>query len=345
MTTTQQISALIADRAYAAQKYTQSLHHLDSVAAYASVTQTSHEEGMHNNHDYISTFTPRYLDSDVWSEVADFVRRTVRLRYSEGRKVRDVERAMSALTTFAEWVLITGVTTADEAALTERVINSYTSHRKSEVEAPVAERERKLLRTLAGLANTVEKRTVATTATPSTPYSLLEQEEIRYWAQWQLTDHRARVARAIAALGLGCGLTSTEMAQVRERDVVVLADGLLGVTLESRTIPVLAAWNDELAATLTEGPSEYLVSPRSVLRDKSATAASLALCGPDSPSPQRMRATWLLAHVDASTNVFALMAAAGLSAPDFLRRLATFASFTPASEQALTFRLSTEVAR
>lgn len=298
---------------------------------------------MHNNHDYISNFAPRALDSDVWDEMSDFVRATVRRRHSTGRSVRDTQRALSILTCFAEWVLITGVSTVSDRALNERVINAYTSHRKSEVEAPVAERERKLLRTLADLSNTVEKRTVATTATPSTPYSLLEQDEIRYWASWQPSDHRSRVASGIAALGLGCGLTSREMAQVREQDVTPLDDGMLGVTLDGRTIPVLASWNDELASTLTGDPAQFLISPRSVLRDATATTTSLVLCGPDSPSPQRMRATWLLTHVDASTNVFAVMAAAGLSAPDFLRRLASFASFTPASEQVASFRLSTEV--
>ena len=298
---------------------------------------------MHNNHEYISTFVPRALDSDVWDEMSDFVRATVRRRHSKGRSVRDTQRALSILTCFTEWVLITGVTTVSDSALNERVINAYVSHRKSEVEAPVAERERKLLRTLADLSNTVEQRTVATTATPSTPYSVLEQDEIRYWASWQPSDHRSRVAAGIAALGLGCGLTSREMAQVREQDVTPLDDGLLGVTLDGRTIPVLASWNDELASALTGDPAQFLISPRSVLRDATATTTSLALCGPGSPSPQRMRATWLLAHVDASTNVFAVMAAAGLSAPDFLRRLASFASFTPASEQVASFRLSTEV--
>ena len=289
--------------------------------------------------EYICAYTPRFLDPDVWAEMSDFIRTTVERRYASGRSLRATEHALSILTSFAEWVLITGVTAISVKALNERIINAYTSHRKSEVEAPVAERERKLLRTLAGLPNTVEKRTVATTSTPSTPYSPLEQEEIRYWVHWQLTKHRSSVAAAIAALGLGCGLTSGEMAKVREKDIIELEDGLLGVTLEGRTIPVLAEWNDELASTLTDEPSKYLISPRSVLRDKSAIATSLRICGPGSPSPQRMRATWLLAHVDASTNIFALMAAAGLSAPDFLRRLASFASFTPAS----SFRLSTEV--
>lgn len=344
MNTSVNLNSLIADRGHSSQMPTESLHHGHSVASYTTEARASHEVVM-NNHDYINNYTPMFLEPQAWTDIAGFVRDTVRRQYSEGRKVRDTERALSTLTSFVEWVLITGVTSVDEAALNERVLNSYTSHRKSEVEGPVAERERKLLRTLAGLPNTVEKRTVATTATPSTPYSLVEQEEIRYWAHWQQTDYRTRNATAIATLALGCGLTTAEMALVRERDVVELADGMLGVQLADRTVPVLASWNDELASTLTGTPSQYLVSPKSEMRDKPAMTSTLQICGPGSPSPQRMRATWLLTHVDASTNIFALMAAAGLNAPDFLRRLASFASFTPASEQAASFRLATEVKR
>lgn len=298
-----------------------------------------------NNDSYIASYTPLHLDFDVWAEMESFVRTTIRCRYSAGRRLRATEHALSILTSFAEWVLLTGVTELSDSCLKESVVNAYTTHRKNEVTAAVAERERKVLRTLAGLPNLVEKRTVATTATPSVPYSMLEQEEIRYWAHWQPNVHRLRVAKAIAALGLGCGLTSSEMAQVREKDLIELEDGLLGVWVQNRVVPVLAEWNDELSSTRTGIPDEFLVSPRSTLRDKPATAASLALCGPGSPSPQRMRATWLLAHVEASTNIFSLMAAAGISAPDFLRRLAAYASFTPASEQASAFRLAEEVAR
>lgn len=342
MTNRHQITTTLTDHAHRARKCADPLHHDVNVAPFAIQSCTSHEVVMNNDH-YICNYTPLFLEPGVWADMAEFVRGTVRLRFSEARSVRETERALSILTSFAEWVLITGVTSVDEAALNESVIDAYTSHRKSEIKAPVAERERKLLRTLAGLRNTVEMRTVATTAAPSTPYSLLEQEEIRYWAHWQQTDHRTRVATAVAALGLGCGLTSEEMAQVREQDVIELADGMLGIRLEDRTVPVLAKWNDELASTLTGTPEQYLVSPRSVLRGKPATATTLKICRPGSPSPQRMRATWLLAHVDASTNVFALTAAAGLSTPQFLRRLASFASFTPAAEQAAIFRLATEV--
>lgn len=131
--------------------------------------------------------------------------------------------------------------------------------------------------------------------------------------------------------------------QVRVRDIVTLDDGLLGVQLTDRTVPVLSAWNDELARARTALPDDFLVNPGSSRRDAAGASSALTALNPNSPATQRMRATWLLDHVNASTNIFSLMSAAGLSAPDFLRRLAAFAEHTPASAQPASFRLATEV--
>lgn len=300
---------------------------------------------MHSNDNLINNYLPQFVDADAWSQMADFVRETIRLRYAPGRDKRATRHALATLATFAEWVLITGVSTMNDTALRASVIDAYTHHRHSEVAGPVAERERKRLRTIAGLRNTPEKRTVATTASPSKPYPVDEQGAIRRWAEHQPNTARSRSACAIAALGLGCGLSGTEMMEVRVRDIVTLNDGLLGVQLADRTVPVLADWHDELskARARTAAPQDYLVAPRRTVRGAAGITAALRDLGHGSPNSQRMRATWLLAHVNASTNIYTLMGAAGLSAPDFIRRLATFADYIPASAEPASFRLSTEV--
>lgn len=298
---------------------------------------------MDTNDYLIDNYTPYFVDADHWLQMADFVRDIIRTRYAPGRSRRAIQHGLATLASYLEWVLLTGVGAMDESALRASVIDAYTAHRHSEVEGPVAERERKRLRAIAGLRSTPEKRAIATTVTPSEPYNPLEQGGIRRWAEWQSTDERRRNALALAALGLGCGLTGTEMMQVRVRDIVTLDDGLLGVQLADRTVPVLRAWNDELAAARTTAHDEYLVSPGTSKRNSAGVSAVLVNLSPHSPATQRMRATWLLDHVNASTNVFSLMSAAGLSAPDFLRRLAAFAEHTPASAQPASFRLSTEV--
>lgn len=291
----------------------------------------------------IANYVPQSLDPESWTQIRDFVRTSVARRFGAGQSQRQAQHALSTMSAFADWVLFTGVAALDESALRENIIDAYTHHRRSEVNGSVAERERKRLRLIAGLRNTPEKRAVATTATPSAPYTADEVEGIRRWAQWQPNDYRVGSAQAVAALGLGCGLTLSEMMQLRGSDIVTLVDGLLGVQLPDRTVPALADWNEELAASRGADLNQFLISADSTQRAGQSAHDAVKSLGPDSPSPQRMRATWLLAHVEASTNIYSLMAAAGLSAPDFLRRLASFAAFTPASAQPAAFRLATEV--
>lgn len=298
---------------------------------------------MYTTDSIIDNYTPRTMDADTWSAMEGFVRETLRTRYAQGRTTRAIQHGLATLSAFADWVLLTGVGEMDESILRANIIDAYTAHRHTEVDGPVAERERKRLRAIAGLRSTPEQRTIATTATPSEPYNADEQGAIVRWAEWQPTDARRRNALAIAALGLGCGLTGTEMMQVRGRDIITLDDGLLGVQLMDRTVPVLSAWHDELGASRGSDASDYVIAQGRPLRSAATVSSVLFALGPDAPSAQRLRATWLLTHVNASTNIYSLMSAAGLSAPDFLRRLAAFADHVPASVQPAAFRLSTEV--
>ncbi len=300
---------------------------------------------MHSTDHIIDTYTPRLVEPETWAQMSSFVRHIIRDRYAAGRSIEAARLALNTLTGFAEWVLITGIGELTVGILRAGVIDAYTAHRHSEVDGAVAERERKRLRTMAGLRNTPEHRKVKTTATPSAPYSRDEQDDVHRWTEWQPTDYRRRSACGVAALGLGCGLTGSEMMQVRNRDIITLDDGLLGVQISDRTVPVLAEWHDELAISRTDQLDDYLIAPRCTTRSPLGLKGALVTLGPNSPTSQKMRATWLLTHVNASTNIYTLMSAAGLSAPDFLRRLAAFADYASASLQASAFRLSSEAKR
>lgn len=196
--------------------------------------------------------------------MASFVRSTVLLRYAGGRSEAAVRRALTYLSTFADWVLTTGVGPLDESVLVESAIDAFTAHRTTQVKPAVAERERKFLRALGGLPPAQEQRLVSTTATPSTPYTPAEQGAIRRWAESQPTADRRRTCGAIAALGLGCGLTTKEIMHVRRRDIVMLDDAMTGVDVtvgRTRTVPVIADWENALAVTRALPSSQFLVAP------------------------------------------------------------------------------------
>lgn len=301
---------------------------------------TSHEGVVNKNLTLINSYHPN-LDPAVWASMRSFVCDTVRDRFTVGRTVADTRRALIILTTFADWALFAG---AGELLLRDDIIDAYITHRHLEADAAVTERERKLLRTLGGYENTREDRENSTSALPSTPLTEGEQEEVRVWMTTQPSAERRRQSTAIAALGLGAGLTSHEMMNVRGRDILTLGDGLAGIVLDDRLVPVLADWNDELTSCVC-GLDDYVIAPRATVR----TANTLRVVvrgsrGPVSPV-QRMRATWLLQHVNAGTPLNNLMLAAGLEDASFLRRLLPFAIELTGTAHVEALRLSVEVVR
>lgn len=61
------------------------------------------------------------------------------------------------------------------------------------------------------------------------PYTKAEQQALWYWAHNQPTDLREAVCKVLLRLGLGCGLESTEICQVRAHDVHVAGNGAVVV--------------------------------------------------------------------------------------------------------------------
>ncbi|MET0887894.1 MAG: hypothetical protein ABWX92_15760 [Mycetocola sp.] len=285
----------------------------------------------------LESFVPQ-LPSERWNPIASYVRHSVR-GYAQTHSPELSYLAMMHMTMFADWIAFTGVADLDKTALSVEVIDAYTAHRSSEVQPVVAERERKVLRTLAGLAPVVEKRAVSTVSDPLAPYTQQEQSQLRDWAMWQGLPSRTLRCTAIAALGLGCGLTSEEMLHVRADDITTLSDGMLGVRVtdkRERTVPVLTEWNDELETVKAEATG-FVISPNAESRQSALLKDSIKESrGTIKPTAQRMRNTWLLTHIDNSVPLPVLMKAAGLTSPDSLRRLIAAHARVPAPAEQLT---------
>lgn len=261
------------------------------------------------------------LPTDTWAAVRSLVIDTVSAAYTDSDHPRAAQRALGAMAGFADWVLATGVGAADRAVLRADVIEAYCAFRRTELKPSGAERERKLLRTLAGLENQVESRPRSTNADPAVPYTQSEQDAFRRWAESQPSAHRTRLATAVVALGFGCGLTVSQMQQVRNADISTLSDGLAGVRVAGRLVPALAAWAHELASVVKSDAEAFVVRPDASYRHVSGFTRAVDALDGVGPSTQRMRATWLLTHVEAATPVHVLIDAAGLTGADALRRI------------------------
>jgi integrase len=164
---------------------------------------------------------------------------------------------------------------------------------------------------------------------PTRPYTPQEIALLRVWANTESTSARVANANVLLALGIGGGLSASEIGNVRVEDLLVDELGVIvRVTGErAREVPVVHAWEGALrvrAATLS--------SERFAFRENhgkfypnlvSNFVARSHVIGP-LPQTQRMRTTWIVHHLERGTPVKALLQAAGVESLEAFTRYVTF---------------------
>lgn len=163
-------------------------------------------------------------------------------------------------------------------------------------------------------------------ADPLTPYSPAEVTLLRHWASGQATTYRSANATLLLCLGLGAGLSLSEMTGIRASDVLTDEDGVVLQiqTGRVRSVPVRRDWEGPLAdiARSAIRPSQYVLKPtRKVEFHPNLVSDFVRKSPPPVPvTPQRMRASWIVGHLVAGVPVPTVVQAAGLETYDSLRR-------------------------
>lgn len=161
------------------------------------------------------------------------------------------------------------------------------------------------------------------------PYSEAELAHLRFWARGQNTPTRARNAAVLLTLCAGAGLWASEVCELRRGDITMDADGTL-ITVRgdnARQVPMLRRWEaDLLDAVDALEPGDRVFGSRSRARKGKNlvnTFIATSVLSPHQPRPQtnRMRATWLVTHLAARTDMRALMTASGVGKFENLARL------------------------
>lgn len=159
---------------------------------------------------------------------------------------------------------------------------------------------------------------------PRLAYTPAEIDALLLWASGQPSAKRRHALHAILGLGLGAGLSASDMRHVAGTDVTTdPASGTTAVTVrrdqQERTVPVLARY-EELVAGLAQAVGGLWILNRDVAlpRDSGDPQAVMRQVVPAQPAADappllaaRCRNTWLLHHLAAGTRFDALMAAAG----------------------------------
>jgi integrase len=166
-------------------------------------------------------------------------------------------------------------------------------------------------------------------ANPSRPYSDAEVIALRSWSEHQSTSARRINARVLMALGLGAGLSAIEIGELRVADIQSDSEGLLIKVSAGRvrSVPVLREWEPALLAR-----AEQLNGDQYAFRENHKQAFPNLISGfvarsrqsPVLPQSQRLRATWIVRHLNAGTPVVPLLRAAGVESLEALTRYVRF---------------------
>jgi len=147
------------------------------------------------------------------------------------------------------------------------------------------------------------------------PYTPAELVQLSNDASHQTTEGRGRTARALIALGAGAGLDGRWCTRVRADDVLIDEVVLLRVgDPMARVVPVLAQWESTILDLAATADHEFLVGGYSISRNRASALTASLMVPPGHPklSCARLRSTWLLWHLMASTRLPELAVAAGL---------------------------------
>lgn len=164
---------------------------------------------------------------------------------------------------------------------------------------------------------------------PSRPYSPEEQAALRSWARSETTAARRLNAEVLLSLGLGAGLSAIEIGNLRVADVIVDEIGVMVRVSQERvrTVPVLREWESALRNRRRDFAADCYVfrEGRSMVYDNMISNFVGRSRNRDVlPQTQRLRATWIVHHLDASTPLAALVDAAGVESLEALTRYLGF---------------------
>lgn len=162
-----------------------------------------------------------------------------------------------------------------------------------------------------------------------TPYSVAEQAALEGWSRAQTSAERRTSAAALLSLGFGAGLTGAEIIRQRLEDISEAGATLtVRVTGDNeRDVPVLHEWDAGLRARLRfMGREGWAFRTDQHGGNINLITDFVSRTGPEVPlQTRRMRATWLVGHLDRATPLKALLRIAGLQSAEALDRVLPFA--------------------
>lgn len=283
---------------------------------------------------YIMKFTP-LLPANEWEAIAPFVHDAI--AQAQPTRVDVAKNWMGAVTQLAHYChFVACIDLTFETVFHADVIERFVQQLDTRYDSSKSTYRSRLFTVASKLIGFQEQshlRNDIARWEPADAYTVAEVQSLLFAQRTQRTEYRKVAVGVVLALGIGAGITTGEMLRLQQRAVHqdgtnIRLEVLGGERRNARFVPVLTEWVDLLEPALqVSDPAGFVLLPRRPSGSKKANAVSNLLCQcavfGDVPNTWRMRATWLVAHLNAGTPLPDLMEAAGIDS------LAKFERFIP----------------
>ena len=279
---------------------------------------------------YIDSYTPRNVDEDVWEQVRPFVVDTIR-RYGPERLESGRQR-LTALAAYAVWAHERGLEITRDRLLNLELIETFAT--SADLGRSASANYRSRLRGITRRLTATHRPTSPghTHKAVKAPYTAREVAAIVRIATTQPSATIGRQLQACVGLGLGAGIDSVDLKQLRGRHVTDRGSNGIEVTVpegRARTVWVYTPY-EQLVRAGVDGVRQgsLLIGEKATRRNVAAKVFDNAHILGDAPhfEQSRMRTTWLAQLLVDGVPLPVLMDAAGLTGARTLTDLLPYVS-------------------
>lgn len=265
---------------------------------------------------WIDDYSPQSLPAGQWDDaLAGFVRGCLHRLVAGGHG--SLPRLAPALSQLAAWSRERGTPLDVELVLDPTNVEQFTdSLRRGSSRGDYRAALRRAGRALTRTAPWDDAPAAVTQRQVAAPYSADDVARLEVDAANQHTAERRQAFAAFLALGLGAGLDGRWAGQVRARDVREI-DGRVVIEVGEpapRLVPVRERHAAQLLAIAADAGEGLLITGEPTRNRVNHVRRQLTV-SERSPGLDlgRLRATWIVAQLEARTQVTALVAAAGVA--------------------------------
>lgn len=294
----------------------------------------------------LMTHTPR--TSDDWARIKEFTRDACALAAPQTAYTASL--LMTVAVPFVAWcVNEKGWPMQADVVFSRQAIDKYvTLENRNKAEGTRRNYRAMLMR----ISEVVAPEEHAEALTPlsrkrvASPYTSAEMEGFRKWAAAQSFGQKRYRAMLMLVLCAGAGLRSSDLSALHATDIVVDERGvLLNIHgTNPRIVPLRREWESWMVTLLELAPTDEPLWGKPNRTDKSNLLSSFTQYTVGTfPRGDRLRATWIVAHLQAGTPIKELFRATGLDKMENLPRYLEYVTSLEVDEYRAALRGEVEL--